>query len=40
MTSYIMNPMALRMFSAAAANSKVRNQKKDKKTIINAQSVT
>jgi len=37
--SYLMNPIALRLFSAAATQ-KVKTQKKDKKRIIETESVT
>jgi len=37
--SYFMNPIAMRMFSAAATQ-KVKNQKKEKKRVIDTESVT
>jgi len=38
-SSYFMNPVAMRLFSAAA-NQKVKNQKKEKKRVIETESVT
>lgn len=39
--TYLMNPMAVRFFSAAAVNQKVvKQQKKDNKKIVNTESVT